>query len=278
MRNLFQFLKRFRDFLIFIILQVFVLGLFVNSKNYHRSQMVNTSSELVGWFIEKKHNITKHFSLSAANDSLVRANAELRAQLPESFYPLQGHLFYVDDTLKKQQFQYISATVINSSDNKRNNYFTLNQGYAQGIEIGMGVISDQGAIGQIVDVSEDFSIVMTLLSDDIKLNVKLAKNNEYWLLNWNGKDNTMVQIRDVKRDVPFEIGDKIITRGGDTQFPEGIAVGSIANVVSEDGEQTISLNVQLDINFNAVYHVYVVKNLMKNQQIQLEERILSDDQ
>jgi len=278
MRNLFQFLKKFRDFLIFIILQVFVLGLFVNSKNFHRSQMVNTSSELVGWFLEKKHNITKHFSLSAANDSLVAANAELRSQLPESFYPLQGQLFYVDDTLKKQQFQYIAATVINSSDNKRNNYFTLNQGYAQGIEIGMGVISDQGAIGQIVDVSEDFAIVMTLLSDDIKLNVKLAKNNEYWFLNWNGKDKTIAQIIDVKRDIPFELGDKIITRGGDTQFPEGISVGTIANIVSEDGEQTISLDVKLDINFNSVYHVYVVKNLMKDQQIQLEERILSDDQ
>ncbi len=278
MQNLFQFLKKFRNFLLFIILQTFVLGLFINSKDFHRSQMTNTSSTVVGWFIEKRYNITKHFNLSAANDSLVAANAALKAQLPESFYPLQGSIFYVNDTLKKQQFQYIPATVINSSNNKINNYFTLNQGSAQGIEIGMGVISDNGLIGQIIDVSEYYSIVMTVLSDDIKVNVKLAKNNEYWLLNWNGKNNEIAQIEDVKRDVPFEIGDRVITRGGDTQFPEGIAVGTIDEIVSEDGEQTISLNIRLDVNYNAVYHVYVVKNLMRQQQLEIEERILSEDQ
>ena len=154
MQNLFQFLKKFRNFLLFIVLQIFALGLFINSKDFHRSQMTNTSTHVVGWFMEKKYNITKHFNLSVANDSLVRANAELMEQLPASFYPLQGSIFYVNDTLKKQQFQYIPATVINSSNNKRNNYFTLNQGTAQGIEVGMGVIADNGVIGQIVDVSE----------------------------------------------------------------------------------------------------------------------------
>jgi rod shape-determining protein MreC len=278
MQNLFQFLKKFRNFLLFIVLQIFALGLFINSKDFHRSQMTNTSTNVVGWFMEKKYNITKHFNLSVANDSLVRANAELMEQLPASFYPLQGYIFYVNDTLKKQQFQYIPATVINSSNNKRNNYFTLNQGTAQGIEVGMGVIADNGVVGQIVDVSEYYSIVMTVLSDDIKINVKLAKNNEYWLLNWNGKDSEIAQIEDVKRDVQFEVGDRVITRGGDTQFPEGIPVGTIAEIVSEDGEQTISLNVNLDVNYNAVYHVYVVKNLMRQQQLEIEERILSEDQ
>ena len=278
MQNLFQFLKKFRNFLLFIVLQIFALCLFINSKDFHRSQMTNTSTHVVGWFMEKKYNITKHFNLSVANDSLVRANAELMEQLPASFYPLQGSIFYVNDTLKKQQFQYIPATVINSSNNKRNNYFTLNQGTAQGIEVGMGVIADNGVIGQIVDVSEYYSIVMTVLSDDIKINVKLAKNNEYWLLNWNGKDSEIAQIEDVKRDVPCEVGDRVITRGGDTQFPEGIPVGTIAEIVSEDGEQTISLNVNLDVNYNAVYHVYVVKNLMRQQQLEIEERILSEDQ
>lgn len=278
MQNLFQFLKKFRNFLLFIVLQIFALGLFINSKDFHRSQMTNTSTHVVGWFMEKKYNITKHFNLSVANDSLVRSNAELMEQLPASFYPLQGSIFYVNDTLKKQQFQYIPATVINSSNNKRNNYFTLNQGTAQGIEVGMGVIADNGVIGQIVDVSEYYSIVMTVLSDDIKINVKLAKNNEYWLLNWNGKDSEIAQIEDVKRDVPCEVGDRVITRGGDTQYPEGIPVGTIAEIVSEDGEQTISLNVNLDVNYNAVYHVYVVKNLMRQQQLEIEERILSEDQ
>lgn len=277
MQKLIQFLKKFRDFLIFFVLQAFVLTLFFKSKDYHSSRMTNTSSEVVGWFVEKKHNITKHFSLSEANDSLLSENAKLRAQLPESFYNLQGDVFYVNDTLKKQRFGYIPATVINSSANKKNNYFTLDQGSSQGIEIGMGVISDDGVIGIITDVSEDFSIVMTVLTDNCKINAKLKKNNEYWFLSWDGSDNEYGQIKDVKRDIDFEIGDEVVTSGGGSQFPSGIAIGKIDEIVSEDGDQTISLNIKLDVNYNAVYHVYVIDNLMKEQQTELEQRFFGNE-
>ncbi|MDA7803921.1 hypothetical protein N8987_05035 [Crocinitomix sp.] len=47
--------------------------------------------------------------------------------------------------------------------------------------------------------------------------------------------------------------------------------------MSKDGEQTISLKVKLKVNYNAVYHVYVVKNLMKDEQLELEERILENE-
>ncbi len=277
MRNLIQFLKKFRDFLIFFILQVFVLTLFFNSKNYHRSKMTNTSSNLIGWFVEKKHNINKHFSLSEANEKLLEDNAKLRAQLPESFYQLQGDIYYVNDTLRKEQFQYIPATVVNSSSTKRNNYFTLNKGTAQGVEIGMGVIADDGVIGIVADVSNHYAIVMTVLTEKSSTNVKLLKNNEYWFLSWNGLDNRFAQINDVKRDIPIEIGDHVVTRGGGTQFPEGIAVGTIDEIIPNDGEQTIGLNIKLDVNYNAVYHVYVVKNMMKDEQLNLERRFTGDE-
>tara|TARA_B110000037_G_scaffold39279_1_gene48533 strand:- start:25095 stop:25928 length:834 start_codon:yes stop_codon:yes gene_type:complete len=277
MRNLIQFLKKFRGFLIFFILQVFVLTLFFNSKDYHRSKMTNTSSSIIGWFIEKKYNIDKHFSLSDANEKLLDANAKLKAQQPESFYLLQGDIYYVNDTLKKEQFQYIPATVINSSSNKRNNYFTLNKGSAQGVEVGMGVISDDGVIGIIADVSHHYSIVMTVLTEKSSTNVKLLKNNEYWFLTWDGLDSDFAQIDDVKRDITIEIGNDVVTRGGGTQFPEGVPVGTIEEIISKDGEQTMGLNVKLNVNYNAVYHVYVIKNMMKDEQLNLEIPYLEDE-
>lgn len=277
MRNLIQFLKKFRDFLIFFILQVFVLTLFINSRDYHRSKMTNTSSNVIGWFVEKKYNIDKHFSLSAANEKLLAENAKLRSLQPESFYQLQGDIYYVNDTLKKEQFQYIPATVINSSSNKRNNYFTLNEGSVQGIEIGMGVISDDGVIGIVADVSSHYSIVMTVLTEKSSTNVKLLKNNEYWFLSWDGKDSDFAQIDDVKRDIPLEIGDRVVSRGGGTQFPEGIPIGTIDEIISNDGEQTIGLSIKLDVNYNAVYHVYVIKNRMKDEQLNLESRYVEDE-
>lgn len=278
MRRLLQFLKKFRDFIIFLLLQLFVLGLFFNSKNYHKAKLVNTSSGVVGWFVEKKHNITKHFSLSEANDSLAIENAKLRGLLPESFYQLQDRVFYVNDTLFEQQYSYVPAQVINSSNNKRDNYFTLNKGSKAGIQEGMGVVSKDGAIGFVIDVSDHYSIAKTLLSENINISVKLAKNNEHWLLKWDGKDNSVAQLNGVTRDIDIKEGDEIITRGNKGIFPENQVVGKVKELISIDGKSTLNVNIDLAVNFNSVYHVYVVKNIFKKEQDELEADLFEDNE
>ena len=175
MRKLFKFFKRFRDFLIFFVLQVFVLGLFFTSKNFHKARLFNTSSTIVGWFVEKKHNITKHFSLEEANERLAEENARLWAMMPESFYRLQSDIWYVNDTLKKQRYEYISAEVENSTTTKSNNFFTINRGSLNGIKEGMGVMTSEGVVGFIFSVSENMALVKTVLSENINIPVKLKK-------------------------------------------------------------------------------------------------------
>ncbi|UKN00682.1 rod shape-determining protein MreC [Paracrocinitomix mangrovi] len=276
MRRLLQFLKKFRDFIIFLLLQVFVLTFFFNSKNFHKAQMINTSNGVVGWFVEKKHNITKHFSLSDANDSLAAENAQLRALLPESFYKLQDKLYYVNDTLYEQQYQYIEAQVINASDNKRDNYFTLNKGTKNGVEEGMGVVSKNGTIGFVTDASAHYSIVKTLLSENINVAVKLRRNNEHWLLKWDGKDNEIVQLNGVTHDIDISEGDTVVTWGNKGIFPENQVVGYVNEIFAVDGKPTINVNVKLAVKFSAIYHVYVVKNLFKKEQDELEGDLFNE--
>lgn len=278
MRRLFQFLKKFRDFIIFLFLQLFVLGLFFNSKNYHKATMMNSSSGVVGWFIEKKNNITKHFNLSEANDSLALENAQLRAQLPESFYRLQDRVYFVNDTLCEQQYEYIPAQVINSSDNKRDNYFTLNKGTKSGVQEGMGVISKDGIVGFVVDASTHYSLVKTVLSENINISVKLKKNNEHWFLKWDGTDNKIVQLNGVTHDIDIEVGDTIVTRGNKGVFPENQLVGFVNEIFTVDGKSTMNVNVELGVNFSSIYHVYVVRNYLRHEQELLERDLFELDE
>jgi rod shape-determining protein MreC len=277
MRKLFKFLKKFRDFLIFFVLQIFVLSLFFNSKKYHTARLFNTSSSLIAWVVEKKHNITRHFSLPEANEKLASENARLWGMMPESFYQLQSDMWYVDDKLNKQQYQYFSAEVINSTVSKGNNYFTLNKGASSGIEPDMGVMGDDGIIGFVVDVSEHFALVKTVLSDNINIPVKLRKNNEHWLLKWDGYDSEIAQVNGVNRDIDIAKGDTIVTRGGKGMFPVGLPVGVVEELISKDGKQTWDVNIRLSYNFSAPYHVYVIKNLLQVEQTQLENKLMQDE-
>lgn len=276
MRKLFKFLRKFRDFLIFFVLQVIVLGFFFNSRNYHKAKLFNTSSSLIGWFVEKKYNITKHFDLSEANERLMQENAYLRSMMPENFYQLQDRIYYVHDTLYKQQFEYTPAEVINSTSSKRDNFFTLNKGRLTGVKPGMGVTSDHGIIGFVIDVSDHFSTVKTILSENINVPVKLKKNNEHWLLKWDGFDHEIAQVSGVNRDIDIAVGDTIVTRGGNGMFPVGLDVGIVDELISQDGKQTWDVNIRLSVNFSSVFHVYVIKNLFQEEQTELELRLLEN--
>ena len=240
--------------------------------------MMNTSSGIVGWFVEKKHNITKHFSLSEANDSLAAENADLRTMLPESYYKLQDQLFYINDTLYEQQYQYIPAQVINSSDNKRNNYFTLNKGTKSGVEEGMGVIAKEGIVGFVVDVSNHYCLVRTVLSENINISVKSTRNNEHWPLKWDGTNNELVQLNGVTHDIEIAEGDTIVTRGNKGVFPENQIVGFVDEISVEDGKLTKNVSVRLAVNFGAAYHVYIVRNLLKKEQEELEGEFFEEEE
>lgn len=273
MRRLIQFLTKFRDFLIFLVLQFIVLSFFFNTRNYHQAKLANTSSSVVGWFMERKYNITKHFSLEEQNLQLLEENAQLKALLPESNYLLQENLVTIDNQLYEKQYSFIPARVINISDNRRDNYITIDKGRLQGIEEDMGVITDNGAIGVVLNVSDHYSLVKTVLSENIRLGVKSSKNNEYWIMNWEGINNEVTRIDNVKRDIDVAIGDTVVTRGDVGRFPVGVPIGTVDEIIDEDGNPQLSINVRLFVDFSSVYHVYIVKNKLRKEQEELEALI-----
>jgi rod shape-determining protein MreC len=273
MKNLLNFLKKFRDFLVFLFLQVFILSLFFNSKNYHKASFINSSSSVSGWMLNKRYGISKHFLLETQNDSLAHANAYLLENQSDDFYHLQNRIYSINDSLYEQQYEYIPATVINSTTNKRNNYITVNIGSLQGIEKEMGVISTDGIVGFVVDVSSHYSVIKTILSDKVNISVKLLEQKGVkGQIKWDGRDNTTCQLHGVTSDTRIEGNETVITRSSKGIFPEGIKIGTISNNVENNGSLTLDINIKLSTNFNTLSTVYIVNNLLKTEQLQLEKQ------
>lgn len=179
----------------------------------------------------------------------------------------------IDDTLWKQQYEYVPATVINSTYDKRNNYFTLNVGKAQGIERGMGVFSDKGVIGIIHNSSTHYSVVKSCLTKDINVDVIIEGSGEFGLLKWNGRDSRYGSMTGVSNDLTIKKGSKVITRGGAGIFPRGIPVGTIIKTEVVEGQPLWDITVKFAVDFRRVQRAYVIKNLLKNEQVELEAKI-----
>lgn len=276
MRNLIVFFKRFRVFLVFAVLQGLALSTYFTYLNFPRAQYLTSASIVNGEILTIKNDVTKHFNLSYNNYKLQKENIALRRRLPQSFIPVQSNIFKIDDTLYHQQYEYIAATVINSTFDKRNNYFTLNIGSSQGIKRGMGVFSDKGIVGVIHNVSEHFSVVKSVLTEAINIDVMIESTGAFGLLKWDGGNPKIGSISGISNDMKMKRWSKIVTRGGSGIFPRGLNVGIVSSFKPVEAKPLWDISFYYSEDYRKIQRVYVVKNLLKYEQKELEAQIPPD--
>lgn len=217
-------------------------------------------------------NITEYFSLKKANSQLATENAELLKKQLFSFIVTDNKTYTVDDTLYRQQYHFITAKVISNSTNRINNYITLNKGYNSGIKKNMGVITTNGIVGIVKDVSANFSSVTSVLHSKSKISAKLKKGNNIGTIIWNGGDYTFVTLKDVPTHVKILPGDTVISSGYSLMFPEGIPIGKVHGFTVNKSKDFYEIQVKLFLDINNISYVYVVNNLLKEELSELEKK------
>ena len=279
MRNFFLFLLREHFFFLFFVLEIISFILIIQNNYYQKSVFINSSNELAGNVFSTFNNISQYFSLKDENKRLSKENAKLLNEAKKFYIINNNNIFqhydtiFHDDTLYSQQYEFISAKVINSSVNKRNNYLTISKGYKSGITKDMGVITSNGIVGIVMDVSPNFSTIISILHKDSKISAKIKKNGHLGTVIWNGGDYCMAQLIDVPTHVKLTIGDTIISSGNSTSFPEGILIGTILNYKIEKGDNFYSISIKLSTDFNNISYAYIIKNIMKDELDKIKKRI-----
>ena len=278
MRNLIAFFRRFRVFLFFAALQIFSLSLYVRYLSFPKKQYLTTASSVTGKVLEVESDVTKHFNLSKNNTDLQAENSSLRKKIPQSLYKIDRALYKIDDTTYEQQYSYIPATVVNSSVTRRNNFFTINVGRKQGIKREMGVFSDKGVVGVIHNVSDHYAVVKTVLTKDINIDVMIEPAGLFGFLKWNGKNPKRGSITGISNDIRIKKWSRVVTRGGSGIFPRGIPVGKVEKIESIEGEPLWNVVLRYSEDYRTLQRVYVIKNLLIDEQKALEKQIPPDEE
>jgi len=277
MRSFIQFLLRNYAALIFILLELVSFYFVFSYNKFQHTFFVNTANEVSGNVLNTYGNFQTYFTLDKVNDSLVAENAALRAQLRESLAIDTVNQYTAKDSLGRQLYTYIPAEVIGNSYTEPNNYITLNRGSSHGIQKNMGVISSNGIVGQVVNVSENFSVVMSVLHSRFKTPVAIKNNNAQGRLIWEGKDPTTVNMVEVSEPGLLKQGDTIITTPVSTMFPANTIVGTLESYGKEQGRNFYTLDLKLSTNFSALKYVYVVNDLMRTERDSLQMEVLNAD-
>lgn len=272
MHGLFQFLYRFRAFLIFVLLEVLCGWLIVKNNSYQGAAFFNSSNAYMAKAMKTQRNVTDYLHLKETSRQLADENARLLNQYSQlTLSKQQAPAEYRLDSALTKQYQFIAARVINNTTRFSHNHLTIDKGRLDGIKPGMGVISPQGVVGVVKNCSDHYATLISLLHMDMQVSSQLRKNGQIGTAKWSGQDPNQIRLQYIPRHIALQKGDTVITSSYNSIFPQGVMVGTINEARSKGSETFHEIDLNLSVNFNRLSYVYVIENFFKAEQDSLEK-------
>ena len=286
MRNLAEFLARFKHWFVFVLLEILSFVLLFKYNNYQGSVWFSSANDVAGWVFEMKSDVGAFFSLTKINKELTQRNLYLEHQVSQ----LQARVY--DKTVDKdfihkgqlamlEGFRLIPAKVVDNSVNKPQNFVTIDKGSADGIRQDMGVACGNGVVGIVYLVSKHYSVVIPVLNTESNISCAIDGTGYFGYLHWKGGPSDIAYLDDVPRHAHFRLHGKIVTSGYSSVFPPGVMVGEILHVFNSDDGLSYRLMIKLSTDFGNLRDVCVIDdssvkerlNLLKTAQDSIKEKV-----
>jgi rod shape-determining protein MreC len=279
MRNIFLFIRRFFVFFTFVLLQVIALWMLFSYNRFHRAVGLGVANEFTGRVNKQVDKLDDYFHQGEENRRVHRMNDSLLNLLRTNFFfPDTGQALVADtvrltDTTRGiRRWVHRDAKVVYNTVNFEKNYLQLDRGSRYGIGDDMAVLNSDGAVvGVVVGVSPNFSQVMSLLHIQNSVSASLKKTGEAGRIRWDGKDPRFILLEGIPKSVKVVPGDTVLTSPYSYNFPPGKVIGTIAQVSPDPATGFFLIKVRPAVNFANVQQVFVVENLHRAEQLQLEK-------
>ena len=243
----------------------------LNNNSYQRAWTSGVSGQFIGEVYERATFFKNYLHLEEVNTSLVQENARLKIELKSSFLIDSAEKHIVRDSIRKQQYIYIVARVVNNSIHQQNNYLIINRGSKHGIRKGMGVTGPDGIVGIVRDVTENFARVQSVLHSESRFSASV--DGGIGSLVWDeGSLNSKIAIlKDIPSHVKVKPNDPVTTSGY-SLFPIGIQIGHVKRVGLKGGNSFLDIEVVLSTDFSSLQYVYVINNVLAREQQAIESQ------
>lgn len=268
MKSLLRFLQQYSVLLLFLVLEVVALYLFFSRNRFQQSGFLTTANAVLGKIGKVEAKAEGYLSLRQENKLLLEENARLLELL--ATHTIADTLLQA--TGKTEQTRFVAANVVHWFHRSRQAFLTINKGSADSVAIGMGVVSNMGIVGVTSAVTEHYSLVMPVISEDFKVNALLKKQGYTGLLCWHGPSEHTADLEDVVQHVEVEVGDTVVTSALSALFTEGINIGTIESVEAVPTEAYYNLKVRLTTDYRRLRSVYVIRQANQKEREQLEKK------
>ncbi|HTK94471.1 MAG TPA: rod shape-determining protein MreC, partial [Terriglobales bacterium] len=142
----------------------------------------------------------------------------------------------------KEQFiaQTVAAQVIGSSGSEQSRVIYIDKGSNDGIGQDMPVITPEGVVGKIVRVLPSTSQVLLITDPTWGVGGILEKSRLQGIAKGTAAGD--LKLANILSDEKVELGERVLTSGGDRIFPKGLPLATVSELLSRED---LFLNIRL---------------------------------
>lgn len=261
---------------IFIVI-IIIIAILISSFAFKNSSntIVNKVANIINTPFKHITNIASNISKSAENlfsskEELIKENDVLKKENNNlKLEKIQtAKVIEENESLKKMleienkynHYELCYGKIVLRNHDNYTNTLMINVGSKSGIELYDAVIHKDGLVGYISSVTEETSVVTTILDPSISISIIIATINEYAMLKGNITDkiNNQMKLEYVPINSEISIGDMLYTSGLGSMYYSSIPVAKIISVVNKKNESDRYALAEPVVNINAIKEVSVV--------------------
>ncbi len=167
---------------------------------------------------------------------------------------------YIGIKESHEDFTLIEGTVISTQSESYMTVITLNRGSGDGVKLGMPVITTQGVVGSVSEVSYASCKVRTIIEASAGVGVYNSRTGQLGIvkgdISYKGTGNCLMVFD--KTDADVKEGDLIYTSGTGTIYPRNLLVGRVESVEVNEYSRQISATVSCSVDMSKLTHMLII--------------------
>ena len=208
--------------------------------------------------------------IKGENEELKKENSSLKNKLVE-YNSLKNDNSQLRKELnfksQKSEYDYIGCDVIGRSSDGILNEFAINRGSKDGIKKQMVAVTDDGLVGQVVHVENNWSIVQSLANENLAVGGTIEGTtsdtnevvNSGMVKGYSGNNNQfLAKLYYLPQDSTVKKGDVIVTSGINNSYPRGIRIGTVISVEDDKGKVMKNALIKPYVNFDKLQELLIV--------------------
>lgn len=198
------------------------------------------------------------------NEELKKKNIELENKLIEydNFKNENERLSKIlEFKNQRSDYNYVGAHIIGKSGGSFLDGYIIDKGQKDGIEKEMVVIAADGLVGQVTSVNSNWSIVQSIVNENIAVHAIVESTRESSGIVKGYKDsnnNLLAKLWFLPINSEIKEGDVITTSGLGRLYPKDIRIGKVISVEEDKVKVNKNAIIQPFVDFNKLEELFVI--------------------